>query len=78
MDIMMFNGIIVLISRMIFIFISFWSMKAIRLEKWIRKGHVREARVLYFFLSITLGYTVSTFLLELVTTSRNISYLLFS
>ena len=73
LDITMFNGIIVLLSHMIFIFISFWSMKAIRLEKWIRKGHIREARVLYFFLSIALGYTVSTFLLELVTTSPGTS-----
>ena len=78
LDLTLFNGIIVLLSHMIFIFISFWSLKAIRLEKWIRKGHIREARVLYFFLSIALGFTVSTFLLELVTTSRNISYLLFS
>ncbi len=77
MDMVLFNGVMVLLSHMLFILISFWSLKAIRIEKWIKKGHIREARVLYLFLSIAIGYTVSTFLLAFVMASRNISYLLF-
>ena len=75
MDYMFTFGLLTIISHMLFIFLSFWAMKAMRIEKWIRMNPVSEARLLYFFLSIALGYTVSSFFLEFVEMSRNLGLL---
>lgn len=76
MDYMFSFGLLGIISHMLFIFLSFWAMKAMRIEKWIRTDHIQEARLLYFFLSIALGYTVSSFFLEFIGMSRNLALLL--
>lgn len=76
MDYMFAFGLLTIISHMFFIFTSFWAMKAMRIEKWIRKNHESEARILYFFLSIALGYTVSSFFLDFISMSRNLGLLL--
>ncbi|AZP03249.1 DUF1146 family protein [Jeotgalibaca ciconiae] len=69
-------GLLKLISHMLFIFLSFWALKAVRIEKWIRKNHIPEARILYVFLSIALGYLVSSFFLDFLEVSRNLSLLI--
>ncbi|WP_232222959.1 DUF1146 family protein [Jeotgalibaca sp. PTS2502] len=51
-------------------------MKAVRIESWIRKNHVPEARVLYVLLSIALGYTCSSFFLDFLQVSRSLSLLI--
>lgn len=76
MDYIFTFGLLRILSHMLFIFLSFWAMRAMRIEKWIRKNHEQEARVLYFFLSIALGYTVSSFFLDFVEVSRNLALLL--
>ncbi|MDE1548859.1 DUF1146 family protein [Jeotgalibaca caeni] len=76
MDYLFTFGLLTILSHMLFIFLAFWAMKAMRIEKWIRKNHEQEARILYFFLSIALGYTVSSFFLEFIEISRNLALLL--
>ena len=74
MDYIFSFGLLTLLSHMVFVFMAFWALKAVRIEKWIRQGHIREARLLYFFLAIALGYTVSSFFLNFLETSRNLSF----
>ena len=69
-------GLLELFSHMLFIFLSFYAMKAVRIESWIRKNHVPEARVLYVLLSIALGYTCSSFFLDFLQVSRSLSLLI--
>ncbi|MGP6138683.1 MULTISPECIES: DUF1146 family protein [unclassified Jeotgalibaca] len=76
MDTMFSFGMLEIISHMVFIFLSFWAIKAIRIETWIRKNHIPEARILYFFIAIALGYTVSSFFIDFVTVSRNLAFLI--
>ena len=44
-----------IVSHIIFIMMSFWALRGIRIENWIKKGYERQARVLYIFLSIVIG-----------------------
>lgn len=76
MNYMLSFGFLAILSHMIFIFLSFWALKAVKIESWIRKGHVREARLLYVFLAIAIGYSVSSFFLDFIEMSSSISYLL--
>lgn len=76
MNTMFSFALLEIISHMVFIFLSFWALKAVRIETWIRKNHVSEARMLYFFLAIALGYTVSSFFLDFVNVSRNLALLI--
>ncbi|MEG1045228.1 MULTISPECIES: DUF1146 family protein [Carnobacterium] len=65
-----------IVSHIIFIMMSFWALRGIRIENWIKKGYERQARVLYVFLSIVIGYTVSSFFLEFISLSKSLPYLL--
>ncbi|UJF16553.1 DUF1146 family protein [Jeotgalibaca sp. MA1X17-3] len=76
MDYILSFSLLTLLSHMVFIFLAFWALKALMIEKWIRKGHVREARLLYFFLAIALGYTVSSFFLNFIEISQSVSFLI--
>ncbi|MGX7420687.1 DUF1146 family protein [Carnobacterium gallinarum] len=64
------------ISHILFIMLSFWALRAVRFDNWINKGQVRQAQVLYIFLSIVIGYTVSSFFLEFINLSKSLPYLL--
>ena len=65
-----------IVSHIIFIMMSFWALRGIRIENWIKNGYERQARVLYIFLSIVIGYTVSSFFLEFISLSKSLPYLL--
>lgn len=64
------------ISHILFIMLSFWALRAVRFENWIHKDHVKQAQVLYIFVSIAIGYTVSSFFLEFINLSKTLPYLL--
>lgn len=76
MNTMISFGMLEIISHMVFIFLSFWALKSTRIETWIRKNHVPEARLLYFFIAIALGYNVSSFFISFITVSRNVAFLI--
>lgn len=69
------EALINLISHIFFICITFWSLQALRTDQIIKKYHIPQARLLYVFLSIAIGYTVSSFFLEFILSSRNLIYL---
>lgn len=69
------QAIATLISHIFFILIAFWALQAVRIEKIIRKYHVTQARILYLFIAITIGYTVSSFFIEFILSSQNLIFL---
>lgn len=75
MNILLSLGILEIISHMVFIFLSFWALRATRIEMWIRKNKIPQARLLYFFTAIALGYNVSSFFLEFTSLSRSLAFL---
>lgn len=66
------QSLIQIISHFIFIFLTFWSMDSLYIEKWIRKGYETQARLLYIIIAIVMGYTVSSFVLEIILSSQNL------
>ncbi|WP_285439389.1 DUF1146 family protein [Carnobacterium sp. ISL-102] len=71
------QSLVTIVSHMFFILLSFWALKGIRIEKFIKKNNIGQARVLYLFIAITVGYTVSTFFIGLILNSQNLIFLFY-
>ncbi len=71
------QSLVTIVSYMFFILLSFWALKGIRIEKFIKKNNIGQARVLYLFIAITVGYTVSTFFIDLILNSQNLIFLFY-
>lgn len=70
-----FQPLLAIISHVFFIGVSFYALQALMLDKIIKKNHVFQAQILYIFLSIIIGATVSNFFLELSYWSRRLPFL---
>ncbi len=68
------QSVITLICYLFFILISFWSIQAIPFHKFMGR-YENQARVLIVLLSVVIGYTVSSFVLNLITTIENLTFL---
>lgn len=68
------QSVITLVCYLFFILVSFWCIQAIPFYKFMGK-YENQARVLIVLLSIVIGYTVSTFFLNLITTIENLVFL---
>lgn len=69
------QALISIFSHIFFTGVSFYALRAVMFDKWIRKHNVLQAQILYIFLSIALGTTVSTFFLNISSWSRQLPYL---
>lgn len=66
------DAVVRIISHLTFICVAFWSLQAVRTDQFFKTYHVEHIRILFIFLSIMIGYSVSNFFLEFLTLSRNI------
>jgi len=66
------QSLLTIISHVFFISMTFWAMQSLRTDSWIKKNHIPQARLLYIFISIAIGYTVSSFFLEFINSSQNL------
>lgn len=71
-NIIMESPYVIIISHLLFIVITFWALQAINYEKFIKKNHVTQARLLFVIISIVLGYTLSNFFLDYLTASKQL------
>lgn len=60
-----YNPLLAIISHIFFIGASFYALQALIPAKIIRKNHVFQAQILFIFLSIMIGSSVSNFFLEI-------------
>ena len=60
-----FHPLLAIISHIFFIGVSFYALQSIMPEKIIRKNKVFQAQILFIFLSIMIGSSVSNFFLEI-------------
>ncbi|MDF7638780.1 DUF1146 family protein [Lactobacillus sp. ESL0791] len=67
------HAVINLIIYFITIALSFQALKAIQIEKFVRKGHTFAAQIIILFSSIALGYLVGSFFVTLINTSLQLS-----
>ena len=59
------DAIVRIVSHLMFIYISFWALQSLRIEQFF-------IRMLMVFFAIAIGYTVSSFALELIALCRNL------
>jgi uncharacterized integral membrane protein (TIGR02327 family) len=64
-----------IIVHLLFLVIVWWAMQAINFDRWIKKGKVIQARVLYILLVISLASLASDFFLKYLQYSTNLSQL---
>ena len=60
-----FQPLLAIISHIFFIGVAFYALQAIMPEKVIKKNRVFQAQILFIFLSIMIGTSVSNFFLEI-------------
>jgi len=68
------QALISIISHLIFIGFTFWALQALHLDKLLSAGRVFQARILYIFLTIAIGSTISNFFLDYLHWSRQLQY----
>lgn len=69
------HAAISIVIYLISIGFSFQAIKALNIEKIIRKGHTFEAQILLLFIAIGLGYLVGKFVITFIDTSLQLSNL---
>lgn len=67
------HTVISIIIYLISIGLSFQAVKALNVEKFLRKGRTFEAQVLLIFMAIALGYLVASFVINFIDTSIQLS-----
>lgn len=58
---------------LLYIFVTIiviWSMDAVNINQIFKKNRVMQARIFYFLLGISLIYLVTSFLMDLFTSSK--------
>ena len=61
-----------ILSHFLFIYLSFWALQSLRLDKLFKKGYGVQIQVLYFLLATVIGYTTSSFFLDIIQLVKNI------
>lgn len=69
------QAVLGIISHLFFIAVSFYALRAVMLDKFLKANHVFQVQILYIFLSIVIGTTVSNFFLTLSSWSNQLPYL---
>lgn len=62
----------VIFSHLIFIIITFWALQSINYEKFLRKNHVVQARLLFAIFAIVIGYLLSSFFIDFLAVFRQL------
>ncbi|MFD1471494.1 DUF1146 family protein [Companilactobacillus mishanensis] len=69
------TAIITIISHLLFIWLSYNALQAIDWRKIYNKSNPKMLQLLVALVSIALGYTVSSFVLSLISVSQNLTLL---
>ncbi|MEK3973893.1 DUF1146 family protein [Psychrobacillus sp. FSL K6-1267] len=69
------QAVIAILANIFFIGISFYTLQALMVDKFIKKNHVFQAQLFFILVSIMLGSTVANFFLNLTSWSNQLQYL---
>ncbi len=70
------DAIIRIVSHLAFIYLAFWSLRSLRVDAFFRSMHTTQIRMAIVLFSIFLGYTASSFFLEIIALCRNLFVIL--
>ncbi|WP_423786436.1 DUF1146 family protein [Heyndrickxia oleronia] len=65
-----------IISHLFFICLTFWALGALNFEKLLKPNRVLQARLLYIFITIAIGSSISNFFLDYLLWSRQLPLIL--
>lgn len=66
------DALIRIVSHLTFIYLTFWSLGSIRIEAFFKALHTTQIRLILVLLSIVIGFTASTFFLEIIVLCKNL------
>lgn len=66
------HAIVVLLTYLVSVIISFRAVLALDFSKIFRKHHEKEAQILLILLALSLGYLVGTLLVTIIDQSLNL------
>ncbi|KAF1305476.1 DUF1146 domain-containing protein [Enterococcus saccharolyticus] len=66
------DALIRIVSHLTFIYLTFWSLGSIRIETFFKALHTTQIRLILVLLSIAIGFTASTFFLEIIVLCKNL------
>lgn len=66
------DAIVRIISHFAMIYLTFWGLGALRIEPFFKKLHTTQIRLILVLISIAIGYTVSSFFLEIIILCKNL------
>ncbi|MCZ8537212.1 DUF1146 family protein [Paenisporosarcina quisquiliarum] len=69
------QAILGILSHVFFIGITFFALRAVMIEKVVKKQHVFQVQLLYILLSIAIGSSVSNFFLNMSNWSKQLPFL---
>ena len=69
------TGLLTILSHLFFIGVTFKLLQSFRFDQLIKRNHVRDGQLLMWFITIALGYTVSSFFLNLIQQFQNLIYI---
>ncbi|MFC6163431.1 MULTISPECIES: DUF1146 family protein [Lactiplantibacillus] len=64
-----------LVSQFLFIWIAFWALQPLRLDRKMDARAPQQARALIVLLAVVIGYTASQFFWSFFDAVRNLTYL---
>jgi uncharacterized integral membrane protein (TIGR02327 family) len=67
-----FDAVIRIVSHFVFIYIAFTGLGALRIDQLFKSLHTTQIRLILMLVAIAIGYTASTFFLELIVLGRNL------
>ncbi|MFF3021991.1 DUF1146 family protein [Gottfriedia sp. NPDC057948] len=70
------EALLAIIVHLFFISLTWWALTAIKWESIMKKGHVAQIRLFMVLLTITISSAVSSFFLDYLQYTKNITYLL--
>ncbi|MGO2695993.1 MAG: DUF1146 family protein [Bavariicoccus seileri] len=69
------SAVIKTIVYLVMMYISFWALQSIRLDRLLKPNFERQARMLYILMSFALGYLSAEFVLTIFDLSQLYSLL---
>ncbi|MFV0559696.1 MAG: DUF1146 family protein [Enterococcus sp.] len=66
------DAVIRIVSHLAFIYLSFWSLRSLRIETFFKPLHTTQVRMAIVLFSVFLGYTTSNFFLEIIALCKNL------
>lgn len=69
------TALLTILSHLVFIMMVWRTLNALRFEKFFKPGHTRELQMFVLFVSIAVGYLVSSAFLSLIDAFKNLPYL---